>query len=639
MPERSEALRILIIVSVLFLFAGCGGGGGTKPQVDGTAPAAVADLAVSSTSDSSVTLAWTAPGDDGQQGTVKTIDVRHSFAEITDEGWASATAVLGEPQPGIAGTNEVFAVMDLMPDTTYYFALKCADEAANWSGLSNVIGGTTKAKQDETAPGQVTDLSVVSTAASSATLSWTAPGDDGDSGTPASYDIRYSLSQITDGTWSSAIQADGEPVPGAAGSAESFTVVNLISNATYYFGLKAADEVPNTSVLSNITSATTGAGPDTIHPSAVVDLGITQVTSSSITLAWTASGDDGSSGTASSYDVRYGPAAITDANWSSATPADGEPDPAPSGTPESFTVTGLTPNADYCFALRVVDEAVNESGLSNVICDDTNTPPTAVASVDPGSGTLATTFDFDASGSSDAEDLQSSLEFHWDWNGDGVPEIQTTGVTEAQYQFAQIGTRPVILTVVDTRGLSDRDTIQVEVTALPDTTGPATVADLAVSAVMSTSVTLTWTAPGDDGAEGTAGEYDVRHSSGGVAPSLLWGSATHTMNEPDPSVAGSEESFTVIGLDPNTEYTFALKTRDEAGNWSEMSNMTVGTTNTPPVAAFSVNPPSGTTAAAVQFDASASTDGEDVQGNLEFHWDWENDGVFDDQGTGSPIIY
>ncbi len=633
MSRFYRALCVLVVGPVLSLVPGCGGGGGTRPQVDGTPPGAVSDLAVSSTSDSSVTLTWTAPGDDGQQGTAGAFDLRHRFDEITAGNWNSATVVSGEPRPETAGTPVTFTVLDLIADTTYFFALKSADEVSNWSALSNVVSASTDLKLDTVPPGRVTDLSVDSMTNSSVTLRWTAPGDDDASGTPAAYDLRYGLSEITDGTWPSAAPVDGEPAPGEAGSEETFTVENLESNTTYYFGLKAADEVPNVSPLSNIVGATTTDDPDTTAPSAVVDLDISRISSSSVTLVWTAPGDDAGLGTAAAYDVRYASSEITDATWSSATAVDLEPAPSESGSPETFTVTGLTPYTHYCFALRAVDEAANESGLSNVVCEETNAPPAAAFTVDPVSGTLATVFHFDASGSSDAEDPPSALEYHWDWNGDGAADLQTTGVVDADYQFAQTGIRPVILTVVDTRGASDRDTVEVQVTELPDETPPTAVGDLAVQVSASTSVTLTWTAPGDDGSEGTAAQYDLRYAAGDSS-GFTWSSATEVQGEPAPAPAGSNETFTVTGLDPNTRYTFAVKTRDDAGNWSLLSNLIEAVTNTPPNASLTVDPVSGTTADVFEFDGSASADGEDPPASLEFHWDWENDGVFDHVGTG-----
>ena len=90
-------------------------------------------------------------------------------------------------------------------------------------------------------------------------LTWAAPGDDGSTGTAASYDVRYSTSAITEGNWASATQATGEPTPSIAGSSESFTVTGLTPSTTYYFAIKTSDEASNTSALSNTPSATTAA--------------------------------------------------------------------------------------------------------------------------------------------------------------------------------------------------------------------------------------------------------------------------------------------------------------------------------------------------------------------------------------------
>ena len=118
-------------------------------------------------------------------------------------------------------------------------------------------------------------------------------------------------------------------------------------------------------------------GPDTTPPAAITDLAVSNVTSNSIDLSWTAPGDDGNTGTATSYDVRYSTAPITDANWSSATQVTGEPAPAPAGTSQSMTVTGLSPSTTYYFAIRTADEVPNISSLSNVPSVTTLTPAQA----------------------------------------------------------------------------------------------------------------------------------------------------------------------------------------------------------------------------------------------------------------------
>lgn len=88
----------------------------------------------------------------------------------------------------------------------------------------------------------------------------------------------------------------------------------------------------------------------------------------------------------------------------------------------------------------------------------------------------------------------------------------------------------------------------------------------------SNSATLTWTAPGDDGSVGQATAYDVRYATSAITEQN-WDGATAVANPPTPGTAGTQESFVVGGLNPSTTYYFAIKTVDEAGNWSPVSNI------------------------------------------------------------------
>lgn len=211
-------------------------------------------------------------------------------------------------------------------------------------------------------------------------LSWTAPGDDSVTGTAAQYDLRYSTASITTANFSSATRWSGTPTPTAAGTRQTVTVTGLQPNTTYYFAMKTADEVPNWSGLSNVISRATLAAPDTIRPAAVATATVTGSTETTASLRWTAVGDDSLTGTASSYDVRYSTSPITSANWGSATQVNAEPVPAVSGTVTNFTVTGLTRQTSYYFALKVTDDAGNPSAISNVVNVTTpdQTAPAAV---------------------------------------------------------------------------------------------------------------------------------------------------------------------------------------------------------------------------------------------------------------------
>ena len=89
------------------------------------------------------------------------------------------------------------------------------------------------------------------------------------------------------------------------------------------------------------------------------------VTFNSVSLTWTAPGDDSLSGTASQYDLRYSTSPITATNFASATRFSGTPTPSPSGTAEHVTVTGLSSGTLYYFALKTADEVPNWSGISD----------------------------------------------------------------------------------------------------------------------------------------------------------------------------------------------------------------------------------------------------------------------------------
>ena len=110
---------------------------------------------------------------------------------------------------------------------------------------------------DHIAPGQITTLAAGNATTSSIELSWNAPGDDDATGTATSYDIRRSTSPITDGNFGSADQVSGAPAPAVAGTLQSMTVTGLSEGTTYYFAIKTSDEVPNTSLISNLPSAGT----------------------------------------------------------------------------------------------------------------------------------------------------------------------------------------------------------------------------------------------------------------------------------------------------------------------------------------------------------------------------------------------
>ncbi|MEK7189806.1 MAG: fibronectin type III domain-containing protein, partial [Patescibacteria group bacterium] len=156
---------------------GCGGGGtgdtgGTGG--DTTAPSAVTNLLVDATTDTTATLAWTAPGDDNNSGTASQYDIRYSLGTITADNWVNATSINNEPTPQVVNTSQSVIISNLNPNTPYYFALKTADEKPNWSNLSNVASATTlpasQPPTDTTAP-EISQITV-KPGINSAVINW-----------------------------------------------------------------------------------------------------------------------------------------------------------------------------------------------------------------------------------------------------------------------------------------------------------------------------------------------------------------------------------------------------------------------------------------------------------------------------------
>lgn len=181
----------------------------SQPGVDDTPPAAVTDLATGSPTQTSITLIWTAPADNGtdpSSGNAAQYDIRYlaGSTPITNANWASATQCTGEPAPQVPGTSETFLVAGLTPGTQYYFALKTADEVPNWSGLSNSPTETTQQGSGPqlvmTAPNTVdenTDFNVTVTAIGSPVSGVKVTFDSLDKTTDADGNVTFTSPSVT----------------------------------------------------------------------------------------------------------------------------------------------------------------------------------------------------------------------------------------------------------------------------------------------------------------------------------------------------------------------------------------------------------------------------------------------------------
>jgi len=150
--------------------------------------------------------------------------------------------------------------------------------ANSWAAGTNFRDGYAGAipfggsSSDVTPPATVSNLALSQPGASSLYANWTAPGNDGMTGTAASYDMRWSTSPINAGNFAFATQVTTEPSPLPGGSPQSYVLLALPSGTTVYVALKTVDAAGNWSAISNLPSAQTLAGSDTTPPAAITDL-------------------------------------------------------------------------------------------------------------------------------------------------------------------------------------------------------------------------------------------------------------------------------------------------------------------------------------------------------------------------------
>ncbi len=141
------------------------------------------------------------------------------------------------------------------PVTTRYLKVVMEDPSSKVSELAIYGYCGEEVVTDNISPAKVKDLSTSIVTAQSVQLTWKASGDDGNSGTATTYDLRYSTSPIL-GNFSSAIRVE-TGAPQLAGTNETKTIIGLNCNTTYYFAIRVSDEAGNKSSRSNIVSTTT----------------------------------------------------------------------------------------------------------------------------------------------------------------------------------------------------------------------------------------------------------------------------------------------------------------------------------------------------------------------------------------------
>ncbi len=316
----------------------------------------------------------------------------------------------------------------------------------------------------------------------------------------------------------------------------SYTDIGLTASTAYSYTVKARDAAGNSSASSAALPVTTQA-PDTSAPSAPTGLAASAVTSSSVTLSWTAATDN--YGVAGYYVYRNGSQVG-----------------APSGP--SFTDTSLLPSTAYSYTVKAADAAGNLSVASAALSVTTSAGNSATVYYKKG---FATPYiHFRPTGGT--------------WTtapGVAMPDSEVPG--HAKYTV-NLGSATVLEAVFNNgSGTWDNNNggnyffpsgtstfASGTITAgapVVDSTPPSAPSNLASPSKTPNSVSLAWTASTDN--VGVTG-YSVFRDG------LQVGTPTST-------------SFTDVGLASSTAYSYTVKARDAAGNTSVASTALSVTTS------------------------------------------------------------
>jgi subtilisin family serine protease len=118
------------------------------------------------------------------------------------------------------------------------------------------------------------------------------------------------------------------------------------------------------------------ASLDTVPPGPIQDLVLLEPTSNTLVISWTATGDDGHTGLAAAYDVRYATEPLDESNWDVAARAPGTPEPGLPGSRETMELTGLPASTAWHVGVKAVDDAGNAGPLGSTLMGTTLGPPT-----------------------------------------------------------------------------------------------------------------------------------------------------------------------------------------------------------------------------------------------------------------------
>jgi putative nucleotidyltransferase with HDIG domain len=494
-----------------------------------------------------VTLSWAAPESDGGAPVTGYIVVPSVGQAVQSPTVFTSTA-----------TTEV--VGGLTNGSRYAFTVVAVNGVGN--GPPSAPSGVIVPSTVPDAPTGVTG----GTGDGSATLSWTAPALDG--GAPI---VGYLITPFLGGT---------AQEPQSFGSATTEEVTGLTDGATYTFTVTAINgdgdgpaSAPSAPVIpAGVPSAPTGVGGTPGNDQ--------------VTLSWTAPAWDGG-------------AAVTDYLVTPSIGGVAQPPTLFASTATTETVGGLANGSGYTFTVVAINSAGDSPASSPSGTVTPATVPSAPTGVSGVSGNGQVTLIWTAPS---------------DDGGSAVTGYQVTpsigGVAQTPVNFLSAGTTETVgglangtgytFTVVAINSAGDSPASSPSGTVTPATVPSAPTGVSGVSG--NGQVTLSWTAPSDDGGSALTGYI--------VVPYL------GLVSEPPTTFTSTATTESVTGLANGSSYTFAVTAVNGVGDSPASSPSGTVTPATVPTAPSGVTGTPGDGQVSLSWTAPASDGGAAVTGYI-----------------------
>ena len=523
-------------------------------------------------------VSWAAPDDN--DASITDYDVRYC-TNSTGCDTANEWTELDDSGDNASDTGTSATITGLTNGTAYRVQVRAGNSVGDgdWSASATA----TPTAQKPEAPAAPT----LAAKNDSLAVSWTAPDDNGASITD--YDVQYRACTATDSdtsvltcatnpTWGSWTALTGGADPGSATTA---TITGLSNGTAYQVQVRAANSVGEGGWSASAKQAPAPEPPDAPSAPSVT------VWNAELRLSWTAPADNNGAAI-SDYDVQYRACTATNGNSSVLTCASNptwgdwtEWNASDDGTTASATITGLTNGTAYQVQVRAANSAGDGAWSTSTKATPTAQKPEAPAapSLSGRHASLAVSWTAPADNGADINDYDVRYRACT-----VTPKTCTTNPNWGSWTRLTGSDDPGSATSATIAGLTNSTAYQVQVRATnsvgtgqwsPSAKGsPAAEAPAAPAAptltVWHASLTVSWTAPADNGADIT--DYDVQYRACTATPktcanSATWGDWTDRTGE---TTSDTATTVTLTGLTNGTAYQVQVRAANSVGEsgWS-----------------------------------------------------------------------